>query len=180
MTQSILGKGLRMNLLDNWNTGTMLSPRNQAKPSRWQSLVDKCFSSDVSLCETWGGGVILSGAPTTLLDNWNTGTMLPLRRESKVLAWQDCLAKRNFKSGESLREARSGGSFPHTLLDNWITGTWLSPHSLLLWAAKPICLASQRFAKLFISGSGVMAFQNFKNFHRGLILSCPRQTGFTG
>lgn len=158
----------------------MSLPRYQAKSLIRQSLAERCFSSETGLCEARGGGVLRTGRPHTLLGNWNTGTMLPLRRESKALPWRDCLAKRTFKSGEGPREARSGGSFPLNLLDNWNTGTLLSPLRPCEWAAETICLAGQRFAKRFSSGRGVATFLNFKNFRQRALSVRLWQPGFTG
>ena len=142
----------------------MSSPQNHTKtPTQQDCLAEWCFQLGKSLCRAWGDGSFL----TTLLDNWNTGTMSPLRRKAKFFTRQDCLAKRTFKSGEGLREARSGGSFPTTLLDNWNTGTLLSPHRLQSWLANVICLAGQRFSTPTNCQRGVAAFP-FSSFFENL------------
>ena len=105
----------------------MSSFRNHAEISLRPSLAERCISPETDLCLDRNGGVSRVQNPNTLLDNWKTGTMLPLRSSSKVLAWLDCLAKRTFKSRTGLREAWSGSSFHTNLLDNWKTGTSLSP-----------------------------------------------------
>ena len=159
----------------------MSSPRNQAKALTQQDcLADRCFQPETGLCEARGGGVLLPNVPTTLLDNWNTGTMLPLRRESRASSRQDCLAKRTFSSREGLREARSGGSFPTTLLDNWNTGTPLSSQNPLFRAAQAICLAGQTFAARCERGFGVVTFRFFKILREGQVADLPRANGFTG
>ena len=153
----------------------MSSPQHQAKTLTRQGLAERCFSSATSLREARGGGVLQHDYPTTLLDNWNTGTMLPLRRESKILFWRNRLAKRTFKSKEGPRAARSGSSFPTTLLDNWNTGTLLSPLRPRYRASETICLAGKRFAKLLLSGRGV-ATVLFLNFLSGSVSDRPLQT----
>lgn len=142
----------------------MSSPQNQVKTLTRQSLAERCLSSTRGSREARGGGVLLTENSTTLLDNWNTGTMLPLRRGTRVFSWQDCLAKRTFKLGAGLREARSGGSFLSNLLDNWNTGTLLSPLSLQNRMAETICLACQRISQPTLSGRGVATLQIFKMF----------------
>jgi hypothetical protein len=158
----------------------MSSPQNQTKTLTRQSLAERCFSSATNSREARGGGIFLTEDSTTLLDNWNTGTTSPLRRTAKSSRWQDCLAKRTFKSEGGLSRARSGGGFPTNLLDNWNTGTLLSPQNPFNRAAETICLAGQRFWKPSLSGLGVAAFPFFKNFCLGLAATRVRQTAFTG
>ena len=125
----------------------MSSPCPQAKISPRQSLAERCFSSEMGLCQAKGGGVLLSKLPTTLLDNWNTGTMLLLRCVSGGFPWRDCLAKEIFKPRENSRKARSSGSFLTDLLEYWNTGTELSPLPPCRRASEIICLAGQRFIR---------------------------------
>ena len=129
----------------------MLSSLKQAKRSTRPSLADKRFSMRVSRSAR-GGGIPGSRIHKTLLDNWITGTVLLLRSQSKVFAWQDCLAKRVFGPREDSRSARSSSNFRTNLLDNWNTGTQLSPLSSQSRVSWTICLARQRFAKRFACG----------------------------
>ncbi|WP_411845453.1 hypothetical protein AAFN60_17320 [Roseibacillus persicicus] len=103
--------------------------------------------------------------------------MSPLRRESKALARQNCLAKEIALLGEGPREARSGDSFLTTLLDNWNTGTLLSPLRLRTWMAKTFCLAGEGFFASSNRGRGVATFQLTRE---GQVSGLLRHYGFTG